>query len=41
METTSLFIQKVVTVLSDTMSHMIVSDSRKAPSTKGRGEDVN
>ena len=38
METASLFIQKGGAILSGTM---IVSDVRKAPCTKGRGEDVN
>ena len=42
METASLFIQKVGVVLSGTMSHVTVSDARKAPSAnKGRGEDNN
>ena len=41
METASLFIQKVGEVLSGTMSHMIVSDTRKAPHAKGKGEDIN
>ena len=41
METASLLIQKVGVVLSGTMNHMIMSDTRKAPLTKGRGEDVN
>ena len=31
METVSLFIQKVGVVLSGTMSHVTVSDARKAP----------
>ena len=35
METASLFIQTVVVVLSGTMSHVIVSDARKAPYAKG------
>ena len=33
METASLFIQKVGVALSGTMSHVTVSDSRKAPHT--------
>ena len=37
METESLFLQKVGVVLSGTMSHVIVSDTRKAPHAKGRG----
>ena len=41
MEIASLFIQKVAEVLSVTMGHMIMSDARKAPRTKGRGEDIN
>ena len=43
METASLFIQKVGMVLSasGTISHMIVSEARKAPCAKGRGEDIN
>ena len=41
METALLFIQKVGVVLSGIMSHVIMSDARKAPSAKGRGEDVN
>ena len=41
METASLFIQKVGVVLSGTMSHVIVSDERKAPCVKGRGKDIN
>ena len=41
METTSLFIQKGGVVLSGTMSHVIVSDTRKAPLAKGWGKDVN
>ena len=41
METTSLFIQKVGVLLSGTMCHMIMSDTRKAPHSKGRGEDIN
>ena len=36
METASLFIQKVGVVLSGTMSHVIVSDVRKAPCAKGQ-----
>ena len=41
METASLFIQKVGVVLSGKMSHVIMSDERKAPRAKGRGEDIN
>ena len=41
METASLFIQKVGVVLSGTASHVTVSDSRKAPRAKGRGEEIN
>ena len=41
METASLFLQRVGVVLSGTMSHMVVSDVRKAPHAKGRGEDIN
>ena len=41
METASLCIQKVGEVLSGTMSHMIISDARKAPRAKGRDEDIN
>ena len=41
METASLFIQKGGVVLSGTMSPVMVSDTRKAPRAKGRGEDVN
>ena len=33
--------RQVDVVLSGTMSHVIVSDVRKAPFEKGRGEDVN
>ena len=39
--TASLFIQKVCVVLSGTMNHIIVSNARKAPCAKGRGEDIN
>ena len=39
METASLFMQKVGEVLSATMSHMILSDTRKAPFAKGRGKE--
>ena len=41
METASLFIQRVGVVLSDVMCHMVVSDARKAPCSKGRGKDIN
>ena len=41
METASLFIQKVGVVLPGTMSHVIMSDGRKAPQAKGRGKDNN
>ena len=41
METASLFIQRVGAVLSGTMSHVTKSDVRKAPHTKGRGDDIN
>ena len=40
METASLP-QKVGVALSGTASHVTMSDARKAPSTKGRGEDIN
>ena len=40
METASLFIQKLGVVLSGTMSHVIVSDARKAPHAKGRAKDI-
>ena len=38
METASLL---VGVVLSGTMSHVIVSDKRKAPRVKGKGKDIN
>ena len=41
METASLFKQKVGVILSGTTSHVTVSDARKAPHAKGRGEDIN
>ena len=41
METASLFIQKVVVVLSGTASHMTVSDARKAPCENGISKDIN
>ena len=41
METASLLIQKLGVVLSGTTSHVITSDSRKAPIAKGRGKDIN
>ena len=41
METASLFIQKVGVELSGTASLMTVSDERKAPLPKGRGEGIN
>ena len=41
METASLFIQKVGMVLLGTASHMTVSDARKAPHAKGRGQGIN
>ena len=41
METPSLFIQKVGVVLAGKISHVIVSDARKALCLKGRGKDVN
>ena len=41
METASLFIQKVDVVLSGTGNHVTMSDVRKAPCAKGRGEDIN
>ena len=41
METASLFIRKVGVLLSGTASHVTVSDARKAPRAKGRGEDIN
>ena len=40
METASLFMQKVDVVLSGTVSHMTMSDMRKAPSAKGRDKDI-
>ena len=40
METASLFIRKVCVVLSGTMSQVILSEARKAPHAKGRGEDI-
>ena len=40
METASLFIKKIGEVLSGTMSHVIVSEARKALYPKGKGEDV-
>ena len=36
METASLYIQKVGVVLPGTMSHVIISDTRKAPCVKGK-----
>ena len=36
METTSLFIDKVGEVLSGTISHVTMSDVRKAPCAKGQ-----
>ena len=41
MGTASLFIQKVGVVLSGTMSHVIMSDARKAPCAKGGVEDIS
>ena len=41
METALLYIHKASVVLSGTMSHVILIDSRKAPRVKGRGEDLN
>ena len=41
METASLYFQIVGVVLSGTMSHVTLSDARKAPPAKGRGEDIN
>ena len=41
METASLFIQKVGVVISGKASHVTMSDVRKAPRAKGRGEDIN
>ena len=40
-ETASQYIHKEGVVLPGTSSHMIVSDTQKAPCTKGRGKDVN
>ena len=37
----SLFIMKVVVVLSGTISRMARSDARKAPCAKGRGKAIN
>ena len=37
METASLYVQKVGVVLPGTMSHVIISDTRKTPPSKGRG----
>ena len=41
METSSLFIHKVGVVLSGTACQVTMSDARKAPYAKGRGEDIN
>ena len=41
MKTASLFIQGVGVVISGTMSHVTVSDTRKAPCAKGRVEVNN
>ena len=41
METASVFIQKVGVVLSGTISHVIMNDTRKAPRVKIRDEDIN
>ena len=41
METASLFIQKVGVVLPGTMSHMTMSDGRKAPCAKDGGKNIN
>ena len=41
MKTASLFMQNVSVVLSGTISNLIVSDARKAPHAKGRGQDIN
>ena len=41
METESLFIQKVSVVLSGTISHINMSDARKAPCAKGKSKDIN
>ena len=39
METESLFMQKLGEVLSGTTSHLTVSGARKAPHSKGMGEN--
>ena len=41
METVSLYIQNMGVLLSGTMSHVIMSDARKALHAKGTGKDVN
>ena len=41
MEKVLLYTQKVDVVLLGTMSHMIMSDTRKATCANKRGEDVN
>ena len=41
METASLFVQKVGVLIAGTMSHVTVSDMRKAQCAKCRGEDIN
>ena len=41
METAVLFMQKVGVVLIGKMSHVVVSDARKALCNKGRGKDIN
>ena len=41
MERASLYLQKMGVVLSGKMSHVNVTDARKATHVKGRGEDVS
>ena len=41
MEIASLFLQKVGVVLSGTMSHMTISEVRKAPGANSRDKDIN
>ena len=41
METAYLYVKKVGVVRSGTMVHRFISDVRKTPCSKERGEDVN
>ena len=41
MEKASLFILKVGVILSGKMSHVTLSDLRKAPIAKSRGKNIN